>query len=113
VHGFAVVLPAERISIMIGSCGYKGPPNGGWVEIAYGIAPDYRGKGYATEIAETLTAHAFDHQEVNTVRAHTLPECNASGRILTKCGFKLVGEVRDPEDGLIWRWEKPRQTSIP
>jgi ribosomal-protein-alanine N-acetyltransferase len=40
------------------------------------------------------------------VRAHTLPNPNASTRVLTKCGFHRVGEVIDPEDGLVWRWER-------
>jgi RimJ/RimL family protein N-acetyltransferase len=39
------------------------------------------------------------------VRAHTLPERNASTRILEKCGFTFRGEILDPEDGLVWRWE--------
>ncbi len=30
----------------------------------------------------------------------------ASGRVLIKCGFRRIGEVIDPEDGLVWRWEK-------
>ncbi len=38
--------------------------------------------------------------------AHTCPEPNASTRVLTKCGFRRVGEVMDPDDGLVWRWEK-------
>jgi [ribosomal protein S5]-alanine N-acetyltransferase len=25
--------------------------------------------------------------------------------VLTKCRFERVGEVVDPEDGLVWRWE--------
>jgi RimJ/RimL family protein N-acetyltransferase len=39
--------------------------------------------------------------------AHTLPEENASNRALRRNGFTFSGEVDDPEDGLIWRWEKP------
>jgi RimJ/RimL family protein N-acetyltransferase len=50
--------------------------------------------------------YAFASGQVRVVRAHTLPELNASARALTKCGFKRVGEVVDPEDGLVWRWEK-------
>ncbi len=38
--------------------------------------------------------------------AHTLPENNASAHVLKKCGFDFVGEVVDPEDGRIWRWER-------
>ena len=30
----------------------------------------------------------------------------ASTRVLTKCGFSRIGEVIDPDDGLVWRWEK-------
>lgn len=104
-HGFAVVHRADNL--MIGMCGYKGPPGtDGVVEIAYGIVPGYQGRGYATEAAQALTAYAFGSGRVRTVRAHTLPEVNASARVLEKCGFKRLGEVIDPEDGVVWRWEK-------
>jgi hypothetical protein len=43
---------------------------------------------------------------VKLIRAHTLPQINASTRILTKCGFDRIGEMIDPEDGLVWRWER-------
>jgi hypothetical protein len=38
--------------------------------------------------------------------AHTLPEENASNKALRRNGFAFAGEVEDPEDGLIWRWER-------
>ena len=37
--------------------------------------------------------------------ARQLPEANASTRVLAKSGFRKIGEVTDPEDGLVWRWE--------
>jgi len=46
---------------------------------------------------------------VRLIRAHTLPEPNASTRVLQKCGFEQVGEVTDAEDGLVWRWERRPQ----
>jgi ribosomal-protein-alanine N-acetyltransferase len=107
VHGFSVVL--RDTDTVVGSAGFKGPPADGVVEIAYGLNPEYQGKGYATEAAEALTAYAFESGKVRVVRAHTLPESNASGRVLTKCGFQRIGEVIDPEDGLVWRWEKLRE----
>jgi [ribosomal protein S5]-alanine N-acetyltransferase len=106
-HGFSLVL--RDSDTVVGSAGFKGPPADGVVEIAYGLSPEYQGKGYATEAAEALTAYAFDSGIVRVVRAHTLPESNASGRVLTKCGFRRIGEVIDPEDGLVWRWEKLRE----
>ena len=92
---------------VIGKAGFKGPPGeDGVVEIAYGVAPDHQGKGYATEAAQALVAYAWRSGRVRVVRAHTLPEPNASTRVLTKCGFRNIGEVIDPEDGRVWRWEK-------
>lgn len=96
----------------IGFAGYKGPPGtDGVIEISYGVAPGFQGKGYATEAARALIAFAFGHPSVATVIAHTRPECNPSTSVLTKCGFRKAGEVHDPEDGLVWRWELPRTTS--
>lgn len=106
IHGFTVIDRSNGGAV--GQCGFKGPPGtDGVVEIAYGVAPEHQGKGYATEAATALTDYAFSQREVRAVRAHTLPEINASTRVLTKCGFRRVGEVIDPEDGLVWRWEKP------
>jgi RimJ/RimL family protein N-acetyltransferase len=105
IHGFAVV--HQTSGIVVGQCGFKGPPAAdGVVEIAYGVSPEHQGKGYATEAAAALVGYAFVTGHVRVVRAHTRPEPNASTRVLTKCGFRRVGEVMDPEDGLVWRWEK-------
>jgi RimJ/RimL family protein N-acetyltransferase len=103
--GFSMVrLDGDTV---VGKCGFKGPPAAdGVVEIAYGVSPEYQGKGYATEAAQSLTDYAFSSGKVRVVRAHTLPEANASTRVLTKCGFRRIGEVIDPEDGLVWRWER-------
>ena len=107
IHVFSVI--HRETGVPAGSCGFKGPPtDDGTVEIAYMIHPDQRGKGYATEAAAALTSYAFTDDRVRMVLAHTLPEANAATRVLTKCGFRLAGEVIDPEDGLVWRWEKPR-----
>lgn len=105
IHGFAIVHRAT--GDVIGKCGFKGPPDTeGMVEIAYGVNPEHEGKGYATEAAAALVSYALGTGQVRVVRAHTLPEANASTRVLSKCGFRRVGEVMDPEDGLVWRWER-------
>src|SRR5262245_20045188 len=105
-YGFAVVDPGD--GLVIGMASFKGPPTEeGLVEIAYGIAPGYQGRGFATEAAQALVEYAVGSGRVRLVRAHTLPTTNASTRVLEKCGFQRVGEVIDPEDGLVWRWERP------
>ena len=104
LHGFAMVHLAT--GTVIGSCGYKSAPGpDAVVEIAYGVDQAFQGRGYATEAARALVAFAFGSGRVSLVRAHTRPAESASTRVLTKCRFERVGEVVDPEDGLVWRWE--------
>ncbi|MEO8575734.1 MAG: GNAT family N-acetyltransferase [Gemmatimonadales bacterium] len=103
--GFAVVHRESRA--VVGSGGFKGPPDAeGMVEIAYGIVPTFQLRGFATQVAAALTAHAMENDSVRIVRAHTMPEPNPSNSVLKKCGFSNMGEVVDPDDGLVWRWEK-------
>ena len=105
VLGFQMRLRETDSSV--GQCGFKGPPDAdGVVEIAYAVNPECQGKGFATEAAEGIVGFAFQHPNVSLVRAHTLREENASTRVLTKCGFRHVGEVIDPDDGPVWRWER-------
>jgi RimJ/RimL family protein N-acetyltransferase len=112
LHGFTIVDRATEE--IVGSCGYKGAPDSdGIVEIAYGIHPPFRGRGYATEAAGALTTFAFLSGDVKVVRAHTKPYRDASARVLEKCGFRSVGEVLDPEDGLVCRWELWRPDAGP
>ena len=104
-HGFAVIHRADQR--VIGGAGFKGAPDEqGTVEIAYGIVPGYRRRGYATEAARGLIEFALSSGRVGLLCAHTLPEHNPSTRILTQCGFTFAGEINDPQDGLIWRWER-------
>jgi RimJ/RimL family protein N-acetyltransferase len=106
--GFAVVHIADNA--VIGLCSFTGPPGANdTVEIAYGIAPGYQNRGHATEAAQELIAYAMASGKVRTIRAHTLPQHNASTRVLLKCGFTLLGEVTHPEDGIVWCWEMTRE----
>jgi RimJ/RimL family protein N-acetyltransferase len=108
VHGFRVCLPG---GVEVGMGSFKGPPVNGAVEIAYAIVPEHQGKGYATEAARAMTDYAFNSPGVTLVCAHTLPDGVASQRVLKKAGYAHVGEVVDPEDGLVWRFERARPES--
>ncbi len=105
VHGFAIVRTEN--GEVVGNCGFTAPPgDDGVVEIAYGVAPEHQGRGYATEAARALIEYAFASGKVRIVRAHTLPTGAASIRVLEKCGFRDVGEVEDPQDGRVRRFER-------
>jgi [ribosomal protein S5]-alanine N-acetyltransferase len=106
VHGFIIQRRGDPQPI--GFCGFKGPPcPSGSVEIAYGIETTNQGQGFATEAARALVAYAQTCPTATSVLAHTMPEPNASTRVLTKCGFVMTGETVDPHDGPVWRWELP------
>ena len=92
---------------VVGLGGYKGPPVDGAIEIGYGIAPAYRNQGLATVMTTLLLVDARRYPEITLVVAHTPALDNASTRVLAKCGFVKVGEIEDPEDGPLWRWERP------
>jgi len=108
VHGFNVVSDA---GLVVGLGSFKGPPVDGMVEIAYAIEPGEQGKGYATGAARALATYAFESGQVSVVRAHTLPDGIASQRVLLKSGFEKIGEVIEPEDGLVCRFELVRNAS--
>jgi len=112
IFGFwtCVFLLEERAErTLIGLGGYKGPPDGsGCVEIGYNVAPAFRGRGIATQAAAELVRRAFADPRVASVCAHTLPEHNASVRVLEKNGFRQVGEAVDDDVGRVWRWQLER-----
>lgn len=90
---------------VVGTCTFKtGPRDDGSVEIAYFTFPAFEGQGFATAMAHKLIAVARAAPPVRRVVAHTLPQRNASTRVLEKAGMQYVGEVEDPEDGWVWRW---------
>ena len=104
--GYLFADAATRLDV--GGGGFKGGPDAaGDVEIAYGVFPQFEGQGYAKAIARALTRQAVANDAPHVI-AHTLPEINASGSILSGIGFRQVGTViSDPEDGPVWRWELP------
>jgi RimJ/RimL family protein N-acetyltransferase len=95
----------KETRMLLGTCGYKGAPVSGMVEIGYEISESYRGQGLATEVAGALILEAFNNAAVEYVQAHTLAEENASCAVLRKCGMTKMEEIIDPADGPIWRWE--------
>jgi RimJ/RimL family protein N-acetyltransferase len=89
---------------VVGACGFKDQCHDGSVEIAYVTFPAHQRRGYGTAMAASLLEIALAHDEVREVLAHTLPTENASTIILRRAGFALTGQVRDPDDGDVWRW---------
>lgn len=104
---FVAVDPPE----LVGWGGFKGPPAHGVVELGYEIAEGRRGRGLATAAAAAMLEQAWADDAVDAVIAHTLPEHNASTRVLEKTGFRHDAVVE--EDGqAVWRWRLARPGGI-
>jgi RimJ/RimL family protein N-acetyltransferase/pimeloyl-ACP methyl ester carboxylesterase len=77
---------------VIGDCGLVGPDGSEEdVELAYGLARDVWGRGYATEAAAACLRAAFEELGVDRVVADVDPANAASIRVLEKVGFEPVG----------------------
>lgn len=97
-------------STTVGTCAFKSPPRDGRVEIAYCTFPGHEGRGFATAMAAELVVMARQNRPSVLVAAQTLPERNASHRILEKLGFRHVTTLDHPEDGTVWEWRLAPKT---
>ena len=93
----------------VGICAFVDRPRAGAVEIAYGTAPGFEGRGIATAMVARLTALAFESDAVTVVAANTAPMPSASTHILEKLGFTRDGVIQDAEIGEAWHWTTPRR----
>lgn len=97
---------ACKAGVPIGTCGFKAPIAGGRVEIAYFTFPENEGRGVATKMASQLVRIAEQHPAKPIVVAQTLPERNASHRVLEKLGFVNTGILEHEEDGIVIEWRR-------
>lgn len=88
----------------VGTCGFKGAPVDSRIEIAYFTFPGNEGQGLATEMARHLIALAQEHDDRLLIAAQTLPERNASHRVLEKLGFSIQDRLVHPTDGEVLEW---------
>jgi [ribosomal protein S5]-alanine N-acetyltransferase len=98
---------------IVGTCGFKAAPDQGRVEIAYFTFPGYEGKGVATQMARQLISIARDADSAVIVAAQTLPDRNASHRVLEKLGFVRLETLQHPEDGMVLEWRKTDRVAQP
>jgi RimJ/RimL family protein N-acetyltransferase len=83
--------------VLVGVGGYKGPPEAdGTIEFGYSVLPEYQRRGYATEAARGLIAHAFAQPGVARVIAETLPELAGSIAVMEHCGMRFAGDGSEP-----------------
>jgi RimJ/RimL family protein N-acetyltransferase len=67
----------------------------GDVELAFGLLPDFRGRGYANETVATLAAWAFANGARRLI-VHLDAEDIGAAQTLAKSGFADTGEMEYP-----------------
>lgn len=76
---------------VVGSVVFRGEPEAGASEIAYGVEEASQGQGIATEAVGACVAWALEQPGVQTVQAATFAWHRASVRVLEKVGMVRAG----------------------
>ncbi|MGW1889920.1 GNAT family N-acetyltransferase [Streptomyces sp. NPDC002004] len=92
--GVYVIIRAED-GRALGAMGFHGAPDEeGRAEVGYDLAEAARGRGYATEALRALTAWAFTHPQLRTLRARIDPDNAPSHAVITRAGFAPAGTAK-------------------
>jgi len=100
VTGFGSWIVTNKRNEIIGSAGFIGRPDGGAVEIGFGIIPSMRKNGFCKESVLALVDWAMGRCQANRIVAHCEVDNAGSAGVLTSCGFQQVSIA----NGLI-KWE--------
>ena len=86
-HSYAITLSED--GLLIGAIGFR-PSAGEHGHLGYWIGRPYWGRGYATLAARAVIAVGFHCLDVDELTAWHLASNAASGRVLEKCGFRIL-----------------------
>lgn len=88
---------------VIGNCGIRmAKPEALEAEIGYELAPEYWGRGLASEAARAMVEFGFKDLKLHRVWARCVAENVASAHVLEKLGMRQEGRLRQHE------WVKDR-----
>ena len=103
--------------VVVGSTGFHRRRGPGALEIGYWVHSDHTRKGYATEIAASLTSAAFTVPDIERVEIHHDKANIASAGVPRSLGYTFSGETLDAvtspgEVGIDCRWVVQRDEWI-
>lgn len=101
LRGYTMFAVEEKASgLWIGRIGPWYPEGWPGVELGWGLHPDARGKGYATEGAGVALAWMFRTLNLDQVISLIKPENTASVAVAERIGERRTGEWTHPTAGL-------------
>jgi RimJ/RimL family protein N-acetyltransferase len=101
---FAVTLKADgENAAAIGASGLHKIAQGN-LELGYWLAPQYWGRGLATEAARAMVVYGFEKLGAEALNSGYFTDNPASGRVLEKAGFRANGIAR--------QWSEARQDFV-
>ena len=81
---------------MIGTCGFTAIDTvNNSAEIGYVLNPDFKGRGYATEVARRVMEFGFEELGLHRIEARFMEGNLASKRVMEKLGMTFEGYRRD------------------
>lgn len=93
---FAVTL--KENGQLIGNCGIrKDSYEDTQADIGYEFAPEYWGKGYATEAARAVIRYGFSEMRVHRIWSWCVPDNVGSANVLRKVGMRQEGHLRETD----------------
>lgn len=101
-NGFGLYT-VERIEdrMQVGICGFVKRAAFEHPDIGFAFLPEYEGMGYGYESAAALMQYGRDSLGFTRVLAITTQDNIASGRLLRKLGFSLVGPQEMPDGDVL------------
>jgi ribosomal-protein-alanine N-acetyltransferase len=100
----AITLPDD--GRLVGNCGIRRKLGNDWeADIGYELAPEFWGRGYATEAALALVDFGFRELGMHRISSWCIADNAASARVLEKVGLRLEGRLRENEYFKGRRWD--------
>jgi ribosomal-protein-alanine N-acetyltransferase len=92
----AITLPDQPG--LIENCGIRRKPdNDREVDIRYEVSPEYWGRGFATEAAQTIVDFGFQELDLHRISSWSVADNTASAHVLEKLGLVQEGRLRENE----------------
>jgi ribosomal-protein-alanine N-acetyltransferase len=101
-YQLAITLPDT--GRLIGNCGIRRKPANDWeADIGFELAPEYWGRGYATEAARAIVDFGFRELRLHRISSWCIADNAASARVLERVGLRREGRLRE-NDYFKGRW---------